>query len=213
MGIDITYTRSGGRGTPPESESITVHGDGTFEAQRSVNAPSAGRFAGTLHTDLAARLASAAAAADGVAAPAATLMPGAPRETIRVGDGAATDVSRQSGPPWSDLRAALADALDAAVASPADAVRLVVSTDPPAARVETVGDAAVAGGASVLAVLWSAEWEERARAEATLADSSVTFDSFAPSDGDRLQVTVTAKVTITGRERNVQLVAEAVASR
>jgi len=214
VGVEITYTRSGGRGAPPESESITVRADGTFEARRSVNVPAAGRFAGRLDGEVAARLSAAATAVDGAAAPNATLMPGAPRESIRVGDGSAVDVSRASGSPWSDLRSALIDALDAAVDHPADAVALVVSLDPLAARLKTTGEASLGGDAAALAVLWSSAWEEKGRAEVTLpaAGGAVAFDAaLAPAAGDRLQVTATLTARIAGREAPVHLVAEAVA--
>jgi hypothetical protein len=194
VGVEITYTRSGGQGDPPQAESITIAADGTFEAVRAVGVAAAGRFAGSLDGGLAARVRDASAAVEGASAPDADLLPGAPRETISIGGAAPVDVSRASGQPWMDPRTVLMEALDAAVSSPADAVVLHVSADPPAARLEVVGDAALEGSSSVAgtAVLWSADWEEKGRAEVSLTpggDVALPAE-LAPSPGDRLQVDV-----------------------
>lgn len=196
VGVEITYTRSGGQGDPPQAESITIADDGSFEAMRSVGVAAAGRFAGDLPDELVSRVAAATAAVEGAAAPDAELMPGAPRETIAIGGAGAVDVSRASGQPWMDLRTVLMEALDAVVSAPADALVLTVTAEPPSVRLETVGDAAIEGSHDSLvatALLWSEDWEEKARAEVSLTpgEDAPLSASLAPSPGDRLQVSVT----------------------
>lgn len=195
VGVEITYTRSGGQGDPPQAESITIAGDGTFEAVRAVGVAAAGRLAGRLPDELASRVDDASAAVEGAPAPDADLLPGAPRETISIGGAAPVDVSRASGQPWMDLRTVLMEALDAAASSPADGVVLHVTSDPPAARLEVVGDAALEGSSGVVgtALLWSADWDEKGRAEVSLTpgEDVALPAELTPSPGDRLQVDVT----------------------
>ncbi len=217
MGVHVTYIRAGGRGVPPEAETIAVAGDGTFDAWRTVANGAVGRFAGSLDEEVAARIAAAAAAADGSAAPAATRPPGAPRESIQVGDAAATDVSRQSTGPWGDLRTALIDALEAAVAFPSSAIALTVTPDAgaPTARLAPAGRgsplAVEIEGATFLVVRYTDGWEETGRVEVPVPalDADVALGpGVAPSTGDRLQVTVTFTADDHGRMRKVQVTRE-----
>ena len=211
MAAEVKYTRSGGRGQPPEAETLTIAGDGTFEAWRSVGARAAGRFAGSLDGDGASRIATLVDAVAGSAAPSATLMPGAARETIAI-DGTSVDVSKDSGGQWKDLRDELRAALDQAVDSPADAVTLVVAADPLSARLETTGSVEMdASEGTARAVLWTEGYEEKGREDVSLSagDGIALPATLQPGPGDRLQVTATFTIVRNGAKVGVQVVAEA----
>ena len=158
-----SYSRTGGLGPPPESESLTVDDDGSLQIRRSSGTPAVGRFRGRLTPDETDRVRALAAAAEGEGSVDAMILPdsslvtvGAGSETARYGDGAP--------PPgaWGELGEVLAELLDRRLEAPVAAIELVLGDDERSARLEHRGDDALAvdlSSLAVRAVLWKGYYE------------------------------------------------------
>ena len=133
------YVQGTGPGPAPQpNESLGIDDAGAFHLWRSVGAPAAGHFAGTLDGPTATRLADATAAASAAGDFAQPSLPGAPRETIELG---AARAELNAGTPvdgaWAPLVAQLRGLADGLVSAPAAAIALEL--DGPHCRLVRVG--------------------------------------------------------------------------
>jgi hypothetical protein len=181
--VIATYSRTGGRGLPPEAESLAIDDDGSIDLWRTSGTPAVGRFDGRLAADEIARLREVASAAEAARSVEVQMLPDA--SLVTVGAGAATARFGDGGPPpgpWGQLSAALADLLDRRLEEPVAAVALVLGADGRAARLEHRGSQAVAVDLSELvvrAVLWKGYYElagEWASPSAPGADARMTAE-------------------------------------
>jgi hypothetical protein len=209
--MTISYQRSGGRGDPPERETLTIDdGDGSFTMRRAVGSPSVGRFAGTVPDELLARVREEASGAAAEPAPSGAQMPDAPRELIDLGKGPLT-VVRSTGGHLGELRIVLGEALVALLDQPEAAVRLVVAADGSGAELVHEGAEPVEldlSATTITAVLSSEAWEQKGSWKAgpvSVGGGKVTASSgwrialpydagFSAAPGDHLVVEVKASI-------------------
>ena len=94
------------RQVPARAEMIEVADDGAISGWRTVSTSGVGWFSGLLPEDEAAVLRTAVSAVDGVAPPSGLPAPGAPTETLELGDGGPVSVEHVVGSDpgaWSQL--------------------------------------------------------------------------------------------------------------
>jgi hypothetical protein len=178
-----TYSRTGGRGLPPEAESLAVNDDGALDLRRSSGTPAVGRFDGRLSSDEADRLRELAAAAAAAGSIDAPMVPDS--SLVTVGAGGATARFGDGAPPsgqWAALAEVLAGWLDRRLDEPVAAVALVLADDGRSARLEHRGSRPAAvdlSGLVVRAVLWKGYYElvgEWASSSAPGADARMTAE-------------------------------------
>ncbi len=178
----VTFSRTGGRGLPPESEFLEIADDGSLAIQRSSGTPRVGRFGGHLAEAELKRIRELAVAADATGSIDAIQPPDSSLVTVTVGDATARFGDGAPPPgPWSALAEALGSLLDGRLDEPIAAIELVVGDRGHAARLEHRGTEALVVDLSdltVRAVLWKGyyelegEWQSEVgrRAEPTRAE-------------------------------------------
>jgi hypothetical protein len=179
--VIATYSRTGGRGLPPEAESLAVADDGSLDIRRTSGTPAVGRFGGRLSGEEAAALLRLAAAAEAAGSVDAAMLPDSSLVTIGVGGATARfgDGAPPAG-PWAALTDALVALLDGRLGEPVAAVELVLGDGGTSARLEHRGSEPVAIDLSALevrAVLWKGYYElvaEWVSASAPGADARTT---------------------------------------
>ncbi|HET9347442.1 MAG TPA: hypothetical protein VFO05_17240 [Candidatus Limnocylindrales bacterium] len=158
-----TYSRTGGRGLPPEAEFLAIADDGSIDLRRTSGTPAVGRFDGRLGASERAHLGALAAAAAAAGSVDARMPPDSSLVTMSAGDAAARygDGAPPAG-PWAELGQALAGLLDTGLDEPIAAIELVIADGGRSARLVHRGTEAVAvdlSGLAVRAVLWQGYYE------------------------------------------------------
>jgi hypothetical protein len=184
----VTFSRTGGRGQPPESEFLEIDDDGSLAIRRSSGTSRVGRFGGHLAGAELTRMEALAAAAEATGSIDAIQLPDSSLVTVNIGDAIARfgDGDPPSG-AWSSLTEALGSLLDGRLDEPIAAIELVVGDHGHAARLEHQGTEALVVDLSdltVRAVLWKGyydlegEWQSGAgrRAEPTRVERGWSID-------------------------------------
>jgi hypothetical protein len=127
--MKLAYYRTGGRGVPPDGESVTLADDGAVRGWRGV-AAIVGQFEGVLAGDELHAIASTVAQAAEATPPEGATPPGAPLEVITIDDGDPVDVAQlrdaEAG-PWDALAVAARELLERMTAFPKAALALSVA--------------------------------------------------------------------------------------
>ncbi len=218
----MTYALRRSGGMPPAAdELLTVAADGSWTMHRTQAVGAVGTFAGTLDPAVVGRLAEPPADEAGVGAagvgaaggPPPAMTPDAQTERVDL-DGRGLTLGVYDEPPdaWAEQVRILRDLLDELTEQPVAAIALVVSVDPPSARLEHSGSAALTIGPApihVAVTIWGADGailtQSGAQIEAGEGSGRaevgpgwrlpLAVGDWAPEPGQWLQVEVSLEVT------------------